>query len=562
MEAIAMYLDTTVEIPVNNSKVTIKKGIYVMYEIDRKYNKAKGYTIPVRVTVGKVCQKDKTRMYPKDNINIYLPEIELSNLKANSSRSSSIKIGNYMVMKYLFSKCQINELIDNVFEDRAGIIKDLISYSIIEESNVMHYYEDYAWDHALFTSNMNIYSDSYISNLFNSLITKDEINLFMNSYNSIKNKNNPVYISYDSTNFNCQAMDIEFAEYGNAKDNPDKPIVNLSVGYDIKNSEPLFYEEYPGSINDISELSSMIDMAKGYGYKDIGFILDRGYFSRDNIRKLTETGYKFVIAAKGSAKFLRRLMSNAIDDFKPDRSNYMSEHEVYGTTIKKMVFAGIKEMSVNIYFNELKAAAEKINLEHDISKMERKYRDNINKKIKFNDNEFFKFIYDEEGTLKDYKLNYELIEERRKMAGYFCIISSEENMEYKEALDLYKSRDVSEKLFRSDKTFLGGDAMRVQSDSSLMSKTFINFLALVVRNKMYRLIKDEVYETLNTANYMNVPKAIKELDKIEITRHTDGIYRLQCAVSKTQKDILKAFDMGQGNVTMTAETLQNIIPRL
>lgn len=41
-----MYLNTTVEIPVKNSKVTIKKGIYVMYEIDRKYNKSKGYTIP------------------------------------------------------------------------------------------------------------------------------------------------------------------------------------------------------------------------------------------------------------------------------------------------------------------------------------------------------------------------------------------------------------------------------------------------------------------------------------------------------------------------------------
>lgn len=102
-----MYLDTTVEIPVNNSKVAIKKGIYVMYEIDRKYNKAKGYTIPVRVTVGKVCQEDKTRMYPKDNINIYLPEIELSKLKASSSRSSSIKIGNYMYLALTKTSCYL-----------------------------------------------------------------------------------------------------------------------------------------------------------------------------------------------------------------------------------------------------------------------------------------------------------------------------------------------------------------------------------------------------------------------------------------------------------------------
>lgn len=557
-----MYMDTVIAIPLRNPKITVKKGVYVMYETGRRYVKEKRYTVPKRVCVGKVCEDDKNMMRPKDNIKLYLPDIELPEFKDNNSRSCSLKFGNYMLMNYLFSKCEINELINNIFEQRAGIIKDLISYSVIEESNVMHYYEDYARDHALFTDNMKIYSDSYLSDLFNSLITKEEINLFMNSYNSIKSKNNPVYISYDSTNFNCQALDIELAEFGHAKDDIDKPIVNLAVGYDVKNSEPLFYEEYPGSINDVSELSSMIDMAKGYGYKDIGFILDRGYFSRDNIRKLCNEGYKFIIAAKGSAKFLRKLMKESVKSFKAERSNYMVEHKLYGTTVIQNVFAGIEELSVNIYFNELQAAVEKINLETDISAMKRKYTDNIGKKIKLKDNEYFSFIYDDEDTLKDFKLNYEYIEEKRNMAGFFCIISSDKDMGYREAINLYKSRDVSEKLFRSDKTFLGGDAMRVHSESSLASKTFINFLALIVRNKMYRMIKDEVYETLNTGNHMNVTKALKELDRIELTRRNKGVYTLDCSVSRNQKEILKAFNMGEGDVTMTATKLQEILSSL
>lgn len=47
-----------------------------------------------------------------------------------------------------------------------------------------------------------------------------------------------------------------------------------------------------------------------------------------------------------------------------------------------------------------------------------------------------------------------MIENELKLCGYFCIITSEE-MSAKEALELYKSRDASEKLFRADKTFLG-----------------------------------------------------------------------------------------------------------
>ena len=41
-------------------------------------------------------------------------------------------------------------------------------------------------------------------------------------------------------------------------------------------------------------------------------------------------------------------------------------------------------------------------------------------------------------------------------------------------------------------------------------------------------------------NYMAVPAAIKELEKIEMIRLSDGNYRLEHAVTSTQKEILKA----------------------
>jgi len=69
--------------------------------------------------------------------------------------------------------------------------------------------------------------------------------------------------------------------------------------FDLNNSVPLFYEEYPGSINDVSQLQIMLEKAKGYGYKCVGFILDRGYFSKENIRYMDKCGYQFIIMMKG-----------------------------------------------------------------------------------------------------------------------------------------------------------------------------------------------------------------------------------------------------------------------
>jgi hypothetical protein len=56
-----------------------------------------------------------------------------------------------------------------------------------------------------------------------------------------------------------------------------------------------------------------------------------------------------------------------------------------------------------------------------------------------------------------------VIEEELSLCGYFCIVTSEK-ITAEEALVLYKGRDVSEKLFSGDKTFLGGKSKRVQSE--------------------------------------------------------------------------------------------------
>ncbi|MFA9465006.1 MAG: hypothetical protein ACERKN_12050 [Velocimicrobium sp.] len=133
-----------------------------------------------------------------------------------------------------------------------------------------------------------------------------------------------------------------------------------------------------------------------------------------------------------------------------------------------------------------------------------------------------------------------VIEEERKLCGYFSIITSAE-MTAKEALELYKSRDASEKLFKADKSFLGNRSMRVYTGNALEEKMLIAFVALIIRNRMCTKLKDEGERLTSQPNFMNVPDAIRELEKIEMIRQADGIYRLDHAITANQKTILKAF---------------------
>ena len=175
---------------------------------------------------------------------------------------------------------------------------------------------------------------------------------------------------------------------------------------------------------------------------------------------------------------------------------------------------------------------------------------------------YFKPIYYHEGEedqiLQLVQEKSEVIEEEIHLCGYFCIITSKK-MSAKEALELYKSRDESEKLFKGAKSYLGNKAIRVQSDEAAEAKIFIEFVALVIRNKIYTSLKDAVLEDDSKANYMNVPAAIKELEKIEIIRQTDGEYRLDHAVTATQKTILKAFKMDAAYVQKEAGRIRTAL---
>lgn len=128
-----------------------------------------------------------------------------------------------------------------------------------------------------------------------------------------------------------------------------------------------------------------------------------------------------------------------------------------------------------------------------------------------------------------------------------------------EALVHYKGRDISEQLFSSDKSFIGSKSMRVQSGKALSAKIFIEFIALIVRNRMYNLLKDTLLKMEKRQNYLTVPAAIRKLEKIETVRRNNGQYRLHHAVSKRQRIILSAYGMDDDDIHSLANDISNML---
>lgn len=556
-----MYLDFLVKIPEVSGKITrkTKNGItYINFEYGREYDSKRKFNIPKRATIGKQSKEDASMMQPNQNFLTYFPEIELPDERFESKRSSCLRIGAYVVLKKIIEDYGIPEMLLRYFSrNDSELFLDLMLYTIVCESNVGQYYPDYAYSHPLFDSGLHIYSDSKISD-FLSKITVDQRVGFLNDWNENRDHREKIYISYDSTNKNCQAGDIRLVEYGHAKDDKELPIFNYSIAYDTTNREPLFYEEYPGSIVDISQLQYTLEKAQGYGYKKVGFILDRGYFSRENIEYMDKCGYDFVIMVKGMSNLVNSLILEHKGTFEGSRSCSIRKYGVYGTTVKRKLYVtDEKDRYFHIYHSNGKLAAETEQVEVKIEKLAKFLKEQQGKVYEPGERiqEYFEpFISEKDGIFLFAKEKEDVIEREIALCGYFVIVTSQK-MTAEEAIELYKSRDASEKLFLSDKSFLGNRSMRTYTDESTSAKTFIEFVALIVRSKYYTLLKDEKEETGNNQNYMNVPASIRELEKIEMIRGLDRIYRLDHAVTATQKTILSAFGLTVVDVKKAANRI-------
>ncbi len=411
---------------------------------------------------------------------------------------------------------------------------------------------------------MRIASDSGVCRFLKS-VTRDRTIAFQEAWNAKRPKDGRIYVSYDSSNKNCQAGDIDLVEYGKAKDEKGLPVVGVAVAYDKTNRVPLFYEEYPGSVTDVSQFEYTVGKVVEYGYRSVGFVLDRGYFSKRNIRYMEKNGFAFVIMVKGCRRLVASLVESVRGSFETDRDCSIRSYRVYGKTVRAKLYEDdTAERFFHIYYGTSRQSAERERLERTLDRMRLALDRSLGKEASFGReySDWFKLSYDRKGALVSYTERKDLVRRELDLCGYFAIVTSEE-MTAKQALVHYKGRDVSEKLFCADKSFLGSRSMRVQTPEALRAKLFVEFLALIVRNRIYNLLmlrqaqQPDSNGMESRPNFMTVPAAIRELEKIEMVRRSGGRYRLDHVVTKRQRTILAALGISEDNIRELAAEIGN-----
>lgn len=522
-----------VDLPDRTVTVRTKSGTYVYLTQRVEYSSKLKCSRPKRIAIGKL--NEEGMLIPNQNyFDLYGKPVELD---APGERADSISCGPFVVVDSIARKTQLMDVLESVFPEQWEKILDLATYMMMTENNVMQYFEDYGYRHALF--NESNFTDSTIGRLFDNMSIKD-MDLFIRAWVKM-HADKDIYISYDSTNMNCVAGNLELAEYGHAKDNPDLPQVNMSLGYNQTGNKPLFYSLYPGSIIDNTECEKMVERAKYYECENMGFILDRGYFSIKNIRYFERNGYDYILMTKGNAGFVQEAVEECQAILRNGYTNYIEEHELYGMTLEKDLFGTGKTEYVHVYYDGIQAEKEKIIINGRYKKMDEIMEEKVQRKTQRKEDVkayegYYKVRFDDNGYLLAYQRKEKKIKEMVNKVGYFVIITSKK-MDAAEALSIYRDRDTVEKTFRMEKSYLGFDVFRVHDTEKLESKVFISFVALILRNEIYQALKP-MYKKNRKDN--TVPKVIREYERLGITKLSDNKYHVRYSLTSRQKKILGA----------------------
>ena len=128
-----MYYDFTVPIPKVPGKITLmKKGklTYVQLETGREYFPERRYTIPKRVSIGKIASDNPGLMFPNDKYQDFFPEAVMPEERPEAYRSCALRIGAYAVIRKVLEEYKLPGILKKHLGGDCGLFLDLVSFMI------------------------------------------------------------------------------------------------------------------------------------------------------------------------------------------------------------------------------------------------------------------------------------------------------------------------------------------------------------------------------------------------------------------------------------------------
>ncbi|NLD20573.1 MAG: transposase [Clostridiales bacterium] len=292
-----MALNKSVKVALPEHGIAYKKvsGKTYVYYVTSTYRNEKGKPTCDRSSIGRLDEETGMLIPNRNYYEIYLKQPAPVN-------TGIYDFGVDHAFEEIAGKLGVTKLLKSYFPENCKEILTLAQY-MLSEGNVMYYIDDYTESHK--TPLNESMSNAKSSKVFAS-IRQEDILLFLREW--MQHRKAKEYIAYDVTSISSYGKSIEGLEWGYNRDKEKLRQINMGMYYGEESGLPLYYRIYPGSISDKAHLKYMTADNEFINGKQTRFVMDRGFYSADNLSYLAQNGYRFVIALPGSLKYCEELI--------------------------------------------------------------------------------------------------------------------------------------------------------------------------------------------------------------------------------------------------------------
>jgi len=515
------------------------RGTEYVFEYDSSWNKEKGYSDHKRVYIGKMVDG----VFVPNKRHQLQTALDIATQASPGPVPVTASSRAFYGATYLFDaigeKLGITEDLKSCFPDFWKQLLSISYYLIMEDRNPLSRFPRWSASHRHpFGS---VIPSQRSSELFASIGEDSKQRFFLAQ---ARRRMETEYLAYDTTSVSSYSKLIKQVRYGLNKDHESLPQINLALLFGETTGLPVYYRKLPGNINDVTTIKRLLADIDFLEFDKVKLVMDRGFYSEDNINALFQHHYKFLIGVRKSLKLVQTTLDEVRDSMR-SRTSFSSRFRVnyHSRTVvwkyrklnkqSETVEQGERRLYLHLYFNDQKAVDDKAAFNALLDALEEELLSGIRNPE--HEKLYAKYFDISETPVRGIALvpRQDAIDAAEKNYGYFALISNDIK-DPLEALGIYRGKDVIEKAFGNLKERLNMRRTSVSSEESLEGKLFVQFVALTYLSYINKAMSEN-----NLYKDYTMHELLDSLDLIECFEHPG--HRPQIGeITKKQKELYKS----------------------
>jgi transposase len=485
-------------------------GVKYWYEDYSYYDQTKKQARHKRIYIGRDDSNGNfiaSRNYTKNKL--------LENLTSSDSLPSRKLVGATYLLDCIANKLNLIDDLKCIFPNDYLKILSIAYYTIIENGAAFYRFKKFDKTH-YHPFGKDIPSQR-ISELLSS-ITESQKFYFFDKI--IKRRLSDEYLAYDTTSISSYSELIDQVKYGHNKDGDDLGQINIALVIGEKSYIPVYYRVLPGNINDVLTVEKLLEDVKQFDIDNLSFVMDRGFYSLENITSLMDKGHNFIVGVKNGLKIVSKLLPDASQHinncnfFLPGFKVFYYTKKIYLPAKKRFKNFNISDSSkrtafIHIFYDPEKATTDQLKFLEQIELNISKFKNGELPADEIKQLHKYYIINNIEGDTCTISKNSDAIHEKMQSFGYFSLLSNF-NSDVNDVLNIYRNKDIVEKAFHNIKNRFDYRKTSFHSFDTVHNAIFIQFISLILIFYIHKVMKEN-----NLYKNYSIDLLIDELDVIE-----------------------------------------------